>query len=246
MLVDFLWGTRPCAPTPPEPSEQTISRVVHLVYGLWDGHALPWRYRSTLGSWHRRHNSSRWDIVLWNRSQAQSLIDRHYPEWASIYKGYTRPVQRADLLRYLILHRYGGFYADLDITCIRSLDGLLEPASGPGMLLQVETVLTPEQAAEIGRSEPIRNGHTEVCERIANYFMASSPQNPILEEMLELVKQRSHLPIQRDYDVLYTTGPDVVSEVVHRHRQSPLLRVIPTSHAETFVRHRFWGSWRQD
>ena len=34
---------------------------------------------------------------------------------------------------------------------------------------------------------------------------------------MELVQRRSRLPLQEQYDVLYTTGPDIVSEIYNVH-----------------------------
>lgn len=43
------------------------------------------------------------------------------PNLASLYQAYPHDVHRADLLRYLILWYYGGYYADVDIFPARSI-----------------------------------------------------------------------------------------------------------------------------
>ncbi|KZN91205.1 Initiation-specific alpha-1,6-mannosyltransferase [Penicillium chrysogenum] len=43
------------------------------------------------------------------------------PEIATIYKSYPHNVLRADLLRYLLLWYYGGFYADIDVFPARTI-----------------------------------------------------------------------------------------------------------------------------
>ena len=57
---------------------------------------------------------------------------------------------------------------------------------------------------------------------------------------------RAHLPVVRDYDVLFTTGPDVVSEVVARARPRFDLIVIDREQGLRHVTHLQRGTWRQD
>lgn len=242
MLINLLWGVSRCASATPAPCD--AQRIVHLVYGLWDDGPLPFRFWARVGSWLRHHPSPHWQVVLWTRPQAEALIDAHFPELAPTYRAYQRPVQRADLLRYLLLYHYGGFYADLDIVCRQSLSSLLQDQ--PSMVVQVETTLTPERCREIGQGQPIRQGRAELELRIANYFLGCRAGDPIMGEVIQLVQERSHLPIRCDYDVLYTTGPDVVSEVIHRRREQPGLKILSLAQAESFVRHDCCGSWREN
>jgi len=65
----------------------------------------------------------------------------------------------------------------------------------------------------MGCVHPIRKGHPEQHTRIANYWMMSSPKHPFWVDTLELLQRRSVLEVKEQYDILYITGPDVVSEV---------------------------------
>ncbi len=58
-----------------------------------------------------------------------------------------------------------------------------------------------------------------------------------------LAKARAHLPVNSDYDVLYTTGPDLVSTVVNRHNYSDVLVVRESEEALGF-QHLVTGGWR--
>lgn len=48
-----------------------------------------------------------------------------YPWFLETFDGYPYPIQRADAIRYFVLHHFGGIYIDLDDGCNRSLDPLL-------------------------------------------------------------------------------------------------------------------------
>lgn len=245
-LLDWSYGFGPRV----APGELTatgvdrIPRLIHFVYGLWDtSPGLPWRCRASLGSWRRHHPD--WSMVLWSRLDADHLVETAFPELQATYRGLARPVQRCDLLRYLLLLRFGGVYADLDLRCDAPLRPLLLGEPRARLIVLVERRLSGERAAEIGELEPIREGRPEARERIANYFLAASPGHPILAEVVALVRTRAHLPVVRDYDVLYTTGPDVVSEVLASHRDRPDVVVLEEGSAGTRLTHLERGAWRR-
>ena len=72
----------------------------------------------------------------------------------------------------------------------------------------------------MGCIHPIRKGRPEVNIRIANYWMASVAGHSFWKDVLELVQRRSHLNLEEQYDVLYTTGPDVVSEIYNLYQET--------------------------
>jgi mannosyltransferase OCH1-like enzyme len=72
----------------------------------------------------------------------------------------------------------------------------------------------------MGCIHPIRKGRPEVNIRVANYWMASVAGHSFWKDVLELVQRRSHLSLGEQYDVLYTTGPDVVSEIYNLYQQT--------------------------
>jgi len=63
--------------------------------------------------------------MLWTDTSSQEFIAEHYPWFLGTFNNYTYPIQRADAIRYFVLHHYGGIYLDLDIGCLRPLDPLL-------------------------------------------------------------------------------------------------------------------------
>jgi hypothetical protein len=60
---------------------------------------------------------------------AETLVEEVYgdvsPLVVNTYKNYAPPVLKADLLRYLLLYRFGGLYADADVTCVRNISSWL-------------------------------------------------------------------------------------------------------------------------
>lgn len=195
-------------------------------------HRLPAAVAAALGAWTARY--PHWEAVILDARGAVQLVAQRYPDLAPLYAQLPPGVQRADIARLLLLGAYGGFYLDVDASPQEGdLDALLAAHARAGALVFEEAVLSPEGAAAAGRAHPIRAGRPEARQRIANYFMASAPSasaeggggcpRGAVRAMLEAVAQRLRAhpalsPSDADYEVLYTTGPDAVTEAVHALR----------------------------
>jgi mannosyltransferase OCH1-like enzyme len=55
---------------------------------------------------------------LWTDDGAREFLALHYPWFLDTWDAYPFPIQRADSIRYFILHHYGGIYLDMDTFCV--------------------------------------------------------------------------------------------------------------------------------
>lgn len=69
--------------------------------------------------------TERSEYMLWTDKKSDEFIAEHYSWFSPTFRGYKYPIQRADAIRYFVLHHYGGVYLDLDVGCRRRLDPLL-------------------------------------------------------------------------------------------------------------------------
>lgn len=65
------------------------------------------------------------EYMLWTDASSREFIANNYPWFLTTFDEYTYPIQRADAIRYFVLHYHGGIYLDLDVGCLRPLDPLL-------------------------------------------------------------------------------------------------------------------------
>ncbi|MER7002600.1 FkbM family methyltransferase [Dactylosporangium sp. NPDC000555] len=91
-----------------------IPRVFHRI---WLGGPLPERERAFGETWARHHPE--WEMRLWTDEDVPPLVNQAYFDAA------TSMAQKADILRYEILHRHGGVYIDTDFECYRDIEPLL-------------------------------------------------------------------------------------------------------------------------
>ena len=232
---------------------ESIPRKIHFVYGLFDdGKKIPQEFLDNMQRFTRVNPT--YATLLWDRQQCEGLIDRHFPEFADLYKGFERNIQRADLLRYLIVKRHGGWYFDLDCRCIgKSIEELLEETGmktsrrgRPTFVGFVEKVISENTAKKCAEDNSIRGGVPEDAGmRLANYAFGSTSNHPLWEDLLKELKSRcADAKVASDYDVYFTTGPDCFTHVVNRTKHD--VAIVSKDESDAFVRHKAIGSWKTD
>ena len=68
------------------------------------------------GSWQEQHSSD-YTIKLWSDEEADDIVKTSYSEYLDVYKAFPFNICRIDFVRFCILHKFGGLYADLDYYC---------------------------------------------------------------------------------------------------------------------------------
>jgi len=89
------------------------------------------KYADAMDSCREMHGN--WTFHLWTDDSGKDFVREYYPDVLDDYMSYKQTIQRTNILRYLVLHHYGGVYLDMDIKCLAPLDDLLHlPWLTPG------------------------------------------------------------------------------------------------------------------
>lgn len=213
----------------------TIPAIIHQT---WKTPDIPRGFAAYVASW-RRFNPG-WRYMLWTDRDCRSFVRDRYPGLLELYDSYSSSINRADVARYLLLHHYGGLYADLDTECLRPLDALLH--GSPGCIIGCEPRLHAERL--YGRAR-----------LICNAVLLSAPGHPFWEHVMGILTgsagERSVIeatgPVMLDRALGSYPGRDVM--IVADSVFCPLvdlknhrLRLTPTEkhcHKEMLRRHRF-------
>lgn len=148
-----------------------------------------------------------WTYKLWTDEDNRNLIKEHYPWFLEQFDRYEYGIQRADAVRYFILHKYGGVYSDLDI----------QPKANFGafhaMYEQADVALTRTKA-----------GNAFAKQNFSNCFMMSSPESAFWPQVWERLqdpfkdKGWKKLAAKTHYfHILFTTGPGVVNDAAEQY-----------------------------
>lgn len=167
--------------------------IPKILHQTWKSAAVPPCWAAWVESWRVHHPG--WEHHLWTDSANRDFIAAHYPELLPKFDGYPYAIQRADVIRYCILHHHGGVYVDMDIECLQSIDRLVDRRQA---LFPLEP---PEQARELKRPQVLSNA-----------FMAAPPGHRFLRAIIDRLCADSPRAVTHR-DVLATTGPLMLTDV---------------------------------
>ena len=185
--------------------EPLIPRIIHQT---WDTTAVPPLFVPWIRSW-KRHNPH-WQYWFWTQDDVRCLLRQRYPSFVHFYDAYPAALLRSDAMRYFVLHAFGGFYADLDVECLRPLDPLLVNRS---------CVLSEEPYEHVYVLWK-RQGKPNVMTTI----MACRPGHGLLED---LTKELPRTAVGANLEnVLTSTGPFFLDSVFRRYSSTTKPRPI--------------------
>jgi mannosyltransferase OCH1-like enzyme len=224
-------------------------KLIHLVYFPWDRQhgLLPDTQTFDRGPFERlRLAAPDFEVRLWTWGLAEAFGREHYPEvWATLLTA-PRPVMIVDVLRWLLVHHYGGIYWQYGSEPLVPMAGFL-PAPGREIRLLTETVLTRDFARRMA-AEPIRQGQVEERIRVGNQAFAALPGSRFVKAVIDLQLERlKRGTVRCDYDVLFMTGPALVSTAYHLHgRNDKGVELLSLHDSRRMLRTHSAGSWRTD
>ncbi|EFN59134.1 hypothetical protein CHLNCDRAFT_137953 [Chlorella variabilis] len=135
--------------------------------------------------------------MLWDMRAAKTLIKRHYPELLPAFLGYNEVTRQSGAIRAAILHRFGGLYLDIDVSCLRPSTDML---AGADVVLQGAAT-----------SQPVSNG-----------AMASVAGHRLWAQAMELMVERfltdPKMPISN------LTGPGLLQSALEEMGIAPIAK----------------------
>jgi len=163
-----------------------------------------------------------------------------------VYQNLPRPVQRADVARLAVVWQHGGWYFDVDVEPRPKLESLMARTPSTDLFF-VEHTMPAHWPQEAAKRYAIRRGRSERRERLANFAFYAPPKSAVVLRILEELTRRcrENPDVHEDYDVLYTTGPDCLTEVVQGLRDHGEVPVTVVPH-RPYLKHRCDGSWRRN
>ena len=106
--------------TPSIPSGSASPRIPHIIHQTWDDHKIPTMFAKWIKTWKTMHPT--WEYWLWTPQDVKLMLSKYYPSYLKLYSNYTEEIFKANIMRYFIMHKYGGIYADLDVESLRPMD----------------------------------------------------------------------------------------------------------------------------
>ena len=196
-----------------------IPRILHQT---WKDQQVPEKWHAYQRSWRAHHPD--WQYRLWTDADNRALVEAHYSWFLPIYDAYRAEISRVDAARYMIMHRFGGVYADLDMESLAPIDDLL---AGEQVVLALEPSDHVDQSV-------LDEGLDHI---VGNAFLASAPRHPFWLEVLGAL-----VDAQLEPSPLDATGPFMLTRAIERTTQRDGLTVLPAERVSPAGKTDAWAA----
>ena len=186
------------------------------------------------------------DVRLWTYPQAMALCEEHYPEVGAALRTVARPVMMVDVLRWVVVHHFGGIYWQMNTTPLVRMESFL-PSAGKRVRLFTEFDLSEDQCRK-AMDEPIRQGEPEEAKRILIGVFSAAKGAAFVGEMIRFLlgRLRQHTPV-RDYDILFIAGNASASAGYDRFgKEDATVEVVGLADSRRMMKLHYEGSWRTE
>jgi len=200
-----------------------VPRILHQSYMTTE---IAQPVYEIVNSWHTGLSKYNWTFVWWTDDDLSWLVHSHYPQYVKMFDGFAQQIIRVDFSRYLLLHRYGGLYSDIDNGY--KFDGNAE-----------DHVSIEDWFQRHGAKEPPHAYIFHDC--IDNAMMASPPNSPFWDLVFaETQKSANNLVLRQR--VNQVAGIDMLGRVCKSAQDSATVRL--ATPPSPFSKHYGTNSWR--
>lgn len=169
------------------------------IFHIWIGEKpVPDRWKNAIRS--VREMNKAWTYQFLGSSEADRFVQERFQNLFPMYKGFPHDIQRADLLRYLLMQAYGGVYLDLKFECLKPLD---------------DFDLQGDREVYFCKSIISRNAYTNsiiISKETASFW------NALIDEIITVASKKKQHALKH-MEVFHTTGPFVLNKVIKKNNR---------------------------
>ena len=175
----------------------SIPKILHQI---WLGDNAP---EQLLESWKSKYPDYEYKLWTEDNIPKEVVSQRKYQLTHNI-------CQKVNILRYEILHEYGGFYVDSDTYCVKKL---------PSVYLNDYDFLASYEYesgdVKVPNSDDAFKHFLEAL--VSNAYMASVPGHPILKLLINTIKTMDEHYYTKEKSWL-SSGPGLLTEILKQYK----------------------------
>jgi inositol phosphorylceramide mannosyltransferase catalytic subunit len=186
------------------------------------------------------------DMRLYDDAASRKLIEDHCPELLPAYDRLPFGVAKSDLFRLAAVYAEGGFYADLDMECVRSLEPFRRTTKA---VFSIEAEVMPQRQQELGYEQPFQ---------LANCMFGAPPRHPFIRDVIRQIDKGLAARTPKDHsEIEDATGPRVLTRLFYELKPRnvgvleqvywvppDLYAAVPLLARRIHFRHHFAGTWK--
>lgn len=161
--------------------------IPKIIHQTWKTETIPSKWIPLVNK--VRNLNPDWEYRLWTDYDNDAFVKKEFPEFYDTFKGFSRGIMRADVIRYLIMLKRGGVYLDYEV-------------------LQAFDFGDHKLILPLNRS--LHSGDPQ--DELGNCIFASAPGHPFWKDVITDLKQNP--PIVSDYlQIIEATGPAFLTKI---------------------------------
>jgi mannosyltransferase OCH1-like enzyme len=189
-----------------------------VIFQTWKTKEVPERWKQAQQSVISMNPN--WNYVLLDDTDNENIVKEHFPMLLETYVSFPYPIQRADMIRYIVLYVYGGIYLDLDYICNKSFDdlvltnevGLTQSGNTPGIFTNSFLASKPKSVFWLILLDTIQKG-IPWYERITKHMEIMNSTGPLMlnrvaKENLSFIQDLKNIQVPCNVCDLNTCQPD--------------------------------------
>ncbi len=220
------------------------NQIPKIIIQTWKSDYIPHKYVKEIQS--LKNTNPDYTFIYFNDTDIENFLSSKYPEYYEVYKSLPVKIQKIDFFRYIAIYHYGGFYFDLDITGLKSLNDLL----GYQCIFPIDQHLTCVKP---------NNRIKHFCEKGINflfgqYALAARKNDSFIKLLCDTIKynidyyNQEYKTNKSQWYVYGTTGPDFVTQVYMNYKDKNLIHILYHKENQYFgdyAKHNCFGTWKK-
>jgi mannosyltransferase OCH1-like enzyme len=199
-----------------------IPKVIHQIW-LQGKNLIPNNFDKNINS--IKHKNSDFKYIIWDEIQILELISEN-KEWVNLYYKFIYIHQKIDFAKYVILHKFGGIYIDIDVEIIKSFNDLIEKYKDFDTIVSVLNIYGFESIVTSGNSTSYNNG-----------IILTKKDSIVMKSLIDEIIKSYYVSSIFHFKVLLinnTTGPNIFTRVINKNLQ--YVKVLDSEYLEPCVR----------
>ncbi|KAK6351244.1 membrane-bound alpha-1,6- mannosyltransferase Initiation-specific [Orbilia javanica] len=130
--------------------------------------------------------NNEYEHIVFSDVDAELFVRKEYAHRPDIIKVFTELQQRIiafDLLRYLVIYKYGGIYNDMDTMCLRPIDDWFEEFWDYGIVVGIECVLPLDPGLPVDLQ--LDNFNLVYAVQFLQWTVMAAPGHPVINRTIE-------------------------------------------------------------